>query len=101
MDNANVGAHGRAPLQRPSLYRPPKSLGALIAGFKSAVTKRINESRETPGAPVWQRNYHEHVIRNESSLNDIRLYIQTNPACWAEDNENPANVKRLEWCNDC
>jgi hypothetical protein len=41
---------------------------------------------------VWQRNYYEHIIRNESSLNDIKQYIQTNPARWAEDRENPANV---------
>ena len=94
-DGANVGAHGRAPLQKPgALYRPPKSLGARVAGFKSAATKRINEHRDTPGAPVWQRNYYEHVIRNESKLNDIRSYIQTNPAKWAEDQENPANFGR-------
>jgi REP element-mobilizing transposase RayT len=42
---------------------------------------------------VFQRNFYEHVIRNESSLNDIRSYIQTNPARWAEDAENPANTQ--------
>ena len=41
---------------------------------------------------LWQRNYYEHVIRNESTLNDIRSYIHNNPARWAEDQENPANV---------
>lgn len=87
----DVGAHSRAPLQKPTtLHRPARSLGALVAGFKSAVTKRINEQRGTPGSVVWQRNYYEHVIRNESGLNDIRSYIQTNPAGWAEDAENPA-----------
>ncbi len=89
-----VGAHGRAPLPAPTLSRPPKSLGALVAGFKSAATKHINELRDTPGAPVWQRNYYEHVIRNKSALNDIRSYIQTNPARWADDQENPANHRR-------
>ena len=39
--------------------------------------------------PVWQRNYHERVIRNERELNAIRQYIQDNPARWAEDAENP------------
>jgi len=67
-------------------------LPTIVGAFKSAVTKRINEYRDTPGAPVWQRNYYEHVIRNESSLNDIRFYIQTNPMQWAEDRENPANL---------
>ena len=68
----------------------PKSLGAMMAGFKSAVTKRINAMRGTPGALVWQRNYYEHIIRNESTLYWIRQYIADNPAGWSEDPENPA-----------
>jgi REP element-mobilizing transposase RayT len=89
-----VGAHGRAPLHsdRPpptSRGRPPRSLGAFIAGFKAVVTKRINENRGTPGAPVWQRNYYEHVIRSDDELNRTIQYITDNPARWAEDAENP------------
>jgi len=67
----------------------PRSLGALMAGFKSAVTKRINESRRTPGAKLWQCNYWEHIVRNENELNKIREYISNNPAQWAIDRENP------------
>ncbi len=93
-DPVPVGAQRAAPLRGPRVA--PGSLGAIVRGFKSAVTKRINELHGTPGDPVWQRNYYEHVIRNELVLNDIRLYIQTNPACWAEDSENPANVNRVE-----
>ena len=74
-DNINVGAHSRAPLSR-----QPKSLGSLIAGFKSAATKQINQLRGTPGVPVWQRNYYERVIRNERELEAIRQYIVDNPA---------------------
>jgi len=94
----NVGAHGRAPLPDDApcnvptstvFTRPPKSLGSLIAGFKSAVTKRINELRKTPGALIWQRNYYEHIIRDERSLNRIREYIANNPAQWDTDRENP------------
>jgi len=90
----DVGAHGRAPLQVSPmpLYCPAKSLGSFIAGFKSAVTKRINETRGTPGIPVWHRNYFEHIIRNEKSLNAIRAYIVGNPANWAHDEENPCRV---------
>ena len=69
---------------------PPRSIGALMAGFKSASTKRINAARGTPGARVWQRNYYDHVIRNEANLHRIRQYIADNPARWAEDPENPA-----------
>jgi len=68
----------------------PKSIGALVAGFKSAVTKSINTHRATPGAPVWQRNYYEHVIRNDDDLNRIRDYIASNPLRWMEDENNPA-----------
>lgn len=84
-----VGAHSRAPLPKPnSLYRPPRSLGALIAGFKSIVTKRINVLRDTPGAPLWQRNYYEEIVTNEKKLNAVREYILNNPANWALDKEN-------------
>ena len=38
---------------------------------------------------VWQRNYYEHVIRDEETLNRIRQYIADNPARWGEDPENP------------
>ncbi|GAA5002912.1 transposase [Pseudoluteimonas lycopersici] len=69
----------------------PRSVGAVVAGFKSAATKRINALRGTPGTPVWQRNYHEHIIRNEGSLDRIRQYILDNPAQWATDRENPSS----------
>ena len=87
---SNVGATGRSPL----LKGPkPKSIGAFVAGFKSAVTKRINSIRGTPGMPVWQRNYYEHIIRNERDLDEIRQYIINNPLKWELDTENPKNIK--------
>jgi putative transposase len=66
-----------------------RSLPTIIGAFKSASTKQINEMRGTPGAPLWQRNYFEHVIRNEAELNRVREYIAANPARWAEDTNNP------------
>jgi REP element-mobilizing transposase RayT len=69
----------------------PKSIGALVAGFKSAVTKRINETRKSPGVPVWQRNYHEHIIRNDADYNRIAEYVTTNPQRWIEDRLHPDN----------
>jgi putative transposase len=62
-----------------ALYRRPRSLGALVAGFKSSTTKRINLLRNSPGAAVWQRNYHEHVIRHDKELAAISEYIMSNP----------------------
>ncbi len=84
----NVGATHALPLQGP---RGPVSgsLGAIVGSFKSAVTRRINELRGTPGARVWQRNYYEHIIRNERALNAIRRYIVENPLRWHLDRYNP------------
>jgi putative transposase len=61
-----------------------KSLGSFIAGFKSITTKRINEIRGTPGAAVWQRNYHEHIIDNDEELQRLRQYIEDNPRRWKD-----------------
>ncbi len=61
------------------------SLGTVVGAFKSAVTRRINQHRDTTGASVWQRNYHDRIIRNERHLWAARRYIRDNPAKWHED----------------
>lgn len=58
------------------------SLQAILGQFKSVVTKRVNSLRQTPGAPVWQRNYYERIIRDEEALQRVRRYIQNNPTRW-------------------
>lgn len=68
----------------------PRSLGALIAGFKSSVTVRINAMRNTPGIPVWQRNYYDHIIRSDREYEEIAAYIANNPANWLTDAERLA-----------
>jgi len=78
----------------------PRSLGAFIAGFKSIVTKRINALRDTPGAAVWQRNYWEHIIRNERALNAIRRYIAANPSRWQLDRCNARATGSDPWAGD-
>jgi REP element-mobilizing transposase RayT len=86
----NVGAQHAVPSTTHSFHRlPPGSLPAIIRSFKSASTKRINDWRGTRASSVWQRNYHEHVIRNDSELDRIREYVATNPLKWALDRENP------------
>jgi putative transposase len=83
-----VGATGRSPLHyvddRP---RGPakRSLASFIGGYKPAVTRRINQMRDTPGARVWQRNYYERVIRDEDELARARGYVVDNPGRWAAD----------------
>ena len=71
------------------------ALGTVIRSFKSAAAKRINELRHTPGQPVWQRNYYEHVVRNADDLAEIRQYIADNPLRWEFDKENPAAARIL------
>ncbi|MFN8475657.1 MAG: transposase [Anaerolineae bacterium] len=65
------------------------TLSEIVRGLKTFSARRINETRGTPGSPVWQRNYYEHIIRDETSLERIRQYIRDNPALWATDAENP------------
>lgn len=64
---------------------PSQTIGAIIRGFKSAVTKKINIDRSMPGIPVWQRNYYEHIIRDDESYYRISEYIKNNPVNWQKD----------------
>ena len=97
-------AHDRAPLRgrrhgvqppqgRAPLRRQARSLGSLIAGFKSTATKRINALRGTPGVAVWQRGFYERVIRSDRELQRVREYVVNNPLGWELDEYNPANIE--------
>lgn len=65
-------------------------LAEITRAFKTFSARQINKCRRVQGIPVWQRNYYEHIIRNERALNYIRRYIVENPQRWAQDRENPA-----------
>ena len=64
------------------------TLGEIVRAYKAASTRLIRQA----GTPdfAWQRNYYEHVVRDEESLNRIRQYILDNPERWEFDHENPA-----------
>ena len=92
---AAVGAIHESPLPSKS-SRPTRLadrrrmlLSKIVGRFKMVTSKEINVRRGTPGQPVWQRNYYEHVIRNEASLRGIQQYIVDNPARWEFDPDNP------------
>ena len=70
-----------------------KPLGRLVGAFKTVSTNRINALRDTPGATVWQRDFYEHVIRDERDLDRIRRYIANNPSNWPRDAENPSRLR--------
>ncbi len=80
---ATVGAIHELPLHRRKM-----ALAKIVGYFKMNTAKRVNELRNTPGQPLRQRNYYEHIIRNDDELNKIREYISTNPLRWGTDPEN-------------
>ncbi|MCC5941738.1 MAG: transposase [Balneolaceae bacterium] len=67
-------------------------LSKIIGWYKMNVAKRANILLENTGNRFWQRNYYEHIIRNERSLNRIRDYIINNPIQWVEDINHPDNI---------
>ncbi len=79
---------GEAP---PAARRPVPPLSEVVRALKSFSARRVNELRGTGGAPVWQRNYYEQIIRDERSLGMVRDYIAGNPTRWDADQLHPAN----------
>jgi len=74
--------------------RSAPTLGDVVGAFKSTATVEYIRGVKTKTwlqfrHRLWQRNYYEHVIRNETDLSRIRRYIEENPARWAFDDENP------------
>jgi REP element-mobilizing transposase RayT len=90
VDSPNVGAHELPLRELPlRLHRRRMVIPKIVGYLKMNTAKQINQIRDTPGMPVWQRNYYEHVIRDENELNRIRKYIIENPLQWQLDQENP------------
>ena len=85
-----------APTKRaPTKTVAPGSLGAIVRGYKSAVTYAVNAAENQRGAVIWQRNYYEHIIRNDREWNNIRWYIIKNPLNWQLDRDNAQNMRKL------
>ncbi len=70
------------------LRRIPRSLSSFVAGFKAAVTSRAKRELDMTG--IWQRNYYDHIIRNDQDFMNIWEYIDTNPQKWQEDQLRPS-----------
>jgi putative transposase len=86
---ASKNSQAGSPVHEANTTRPTGpatgSLGAILGQFKSRVTKRIWSKGDTQKEPVWQRNYYEHIIRNETKWRQIWDYIANNPNRWQED----------------
>jgi REP element-mobilizing transposase RayT len=65
-----------------------KTVGRLIGAFKTVSTKQINRMRHTPGTVVWQRNFWEHIVRDDGEIDRIRIYIRDNEVNLASDDMN-------------
>ena len=87
--NKNNLNENASPLQMRPHGTQPGSLAAIVQNFESVTTRKINHILKTPEQKLWQRNYWEHIIRNENDLNRIRDYIINNPLQWELDDENP------------
>ena len=94
LNDISVGA-GFKPAPTPKFAHAPKpaptprhGLPEIVRAFKTFSARQINRLRHTPGIPVWQRNYYEHIIRNNAALNSIRQYVKANPCQWEKDREN-------------
>jgi len=94
ISSPNVGAtHWVAPTNGRKYVIPTNgpqrgSIGAIIGAYKMSVTRKIVQ--RYGGVPnIWQRNYYEHIIRNDEEHQRIHLYIESNPVHWINDDENP------------
>lgn len=86
--NSYSEPHSRAALRGVDngiAFREPKSISSFVAGFKSAVTARINQLRNTKGQAVWQSRFHDHVIRDFEECRRIGAYIDSNIENWKDD----------------
>ena len=94
IEDGTVGAKNFSPSQVGSPRGTSKTIGSVIRGFKIGVTKWIRQ--HTKIEHIWQRNFYEHVIRDEDELNLVREYIQNNPKRWEMDRENPEAENSME-----
>jgi putative transposase len=91
--NATNNDKNHGAMKQGAINRAP-TIGEIVRVFKARCTHAINQTHNTPGHPVWQRNYYEHIIRDDEEINRIREYIIENPAKWTKDNDNPGNIIR-------
>jgi REP element-mobilizing transposase RayT len=77
------------PLQPPRSTIARLTLGQVVAYYKYQTTKIINQMHDTSGARFWQRNYWEHIIRDENAFQRIYQYVQSNAALWEKDQYHP------------
>ncbi len=81
--------------QSGTFYRQSCSIPSIVAALKAAVTRRAFKEGLILSKDIWQRNYFEHVIRDDDDAERVHNYIRLNPSLWNEDSENPTNNERI------
>ncbi len=92
MRSPQIPQPNASPVEASSI--PPRgsqshSIAATIQNFKSISTRKINQLQNTAGQIIWQRNYHEHIIRDDNVRQLIQTYICNNPTNWNLDQLHP------------
>ena len=82
-----VGATHASPLTRVAKGPMPGSIAAIVGSFKSTASRKFRETTANPGKHLWQRNYYEHIIKNERDYQATYDYILANPMNWEKDEE--------------
>jgi REP element-mobilizing transposase RayT len=107
----NVGATFMAARKRAGMNPAPTvrqnggpTLGRIIGAFNSPTTREYTRGTRSGTWPasetrLWQRNYYEHILRNDEDWQRMHLYIESNPANWDADDGNPGNVGRFPPCS--
>lgn len=85
MRDTDVGEGLRLSPTHDAVSKKRHGLTEIVRALKSFSVRCINVLRETAGTKVWQRSFHDHIIRNEASLNKLREYVIYNPALWEKD----------------
>jgi REP element-mobilizing transposase RayT len=96
IEDDTAGTRRRRVPAAESFGKPVKgSIQTIVRAYKSAVTYAVNSAQGVRGAVLWQKNYYEHIIRDDRELNNIRGYILNNPLNWQLDRDNLRNVRKL------
>jgi putative transposase len=90
--NDDIRRDGRLPVP-PGEDLKFEMLSNIIGAFKTTAATGVNKLRGMVGVPVWQRSFYDHIIRDHRELERIQKYIKHNPIHWAEDRNNPDNLR--------
>jgi len=88
--------HGIIIINKRTGASPVPTISNIIGSFESKTSveylRYINNENLNISGQIWQRSFHDHIIRNDKSLNTIRKYIANNPINWEQNIDNLINL---------